>query len=609
MPSRRSTVVLIATLLALVAAPGGSAWAAGNERVLYTFSGGPDGGQPMSELVFDAHGNLYGTTHDGGEFGDGTVFELTPAANGLWSEWKETVIHSFHNDRKDGAHPSAGLIFDKEGNLWGTTENGGTDTAGPAVIIGGTVFELSPGPNDTWSETVYSFQHANIHSGLIFDKAGNIYGTTQTDPRNMGTGNGTVFKLARASNGKYSPTTIYAFKQTRVQFMQNTPYNDGSMPLGGVILDEAGNLYGTTSAESAGTTSNGGILFKLTRGSASTWAETVLHNFNCQAEGGCQPSTGLIMDSHGNLYGTAGGTVFEMTRGSNGKWSETILYRFNYNNGDGYGAHCRLLFDKAGNLYGTTSGGGLRGNGIIFELTPGPNGTWSEIVLHAFAPDGTEGGGSQAGLIFDTQGNLYGTTSRGGGDPNTPGHGTVFEILAGSGPAVSSEVQPAPVSTPTTAPSSPASPVVSTEVQSTQVVILSPAPSNPPNPAPSSPATPQGIEPLAAVWQSDAFAGQTFRFRLNGNSIDVYGGQQELLGTLQGKEKKNAIDVYQGLVQIGPLTQCPGGRGLMQIKAWNESRLDAKVETPLRGPNGITCGGVMGTGRFVRWQQVTFVKN
>ena len=82
-----------------------------------------------------------------------------------------------------------------------------------------------------------------------------------------------------------------------------------------------------------------------------------------------------------------------------------------------------------------------------------------------------------------------------------------------------------------------------------------------------------------------------------------------MLGTLQGKEKKNAIDVYQGLVQIGPLTQCPGGRGLMQIKAWNESRLDAKVETPLRGPNGITCGGVMGTGRFVRWQQVTFVKN
>lgn len=144
MHSRKSLMVLIATLVALAAALGGSAGAAGNERVLYTFSGGADGGQPMSDLVFDAHGNLYGTTHDGGEFGDGTVFELSPAANGLWSEWKETVIHSFHNDRKDGAHPCAGLTFDKEGNLWGTTENGGTDTTGPAVIIGGTVFELLP---------------------------------------------------------------------------------------------------------------------------------------------------------------------------------------------------------------------------------------------------------------------------------------------------------------------------------------------------------------------------------------------------------------------------------------------------------------------------------
>jgi uncharacterized repeat protein (TIGR03803 family) len=590
MRSRKSMLVLIAILMALVAAVEGSAWAAGNERVLYTFSGGADGAQPLSELVFDAHGNLYGTTHDGGEFGDGTVFELSPAANGLWSEWKETVIHSFHNDRKDGAHPCAGVIFDQEGNLWGTTENGGVDTD-PHFTSGGTVFELSPGPNGTWSETVISFVHAYTKSGLIFDNAGNIYGTTMTDPRNMGTGGGTVFKLARGPNGKYSLTTLYAFKRAPYKFMTNTPDIDGIDPVASVILDAEGNLYGTTSMAGISPDSGSGTVFKLTRGSNGVWAETILRNSGSRFA--------LTMDTQGNLYGTTGGIVFELTRGSNGKWVETVLYRFNYDvEGPVVG---RLVFDRAGNLYGTTGR-------AIFKLSPGPNGTWSETALHTLARDRTEGDDPRAGLIFDAQGNLYGTTSRGGGDPGVPGQGAVFEILADSGPAVSTEVQPTPVPAPTPTPSSPAGPAVSTEVQSTQVVILSPAPTNPSNPAPSSPIAPQGIDPLAAVWQSDAFGGQTFRFRLNGNAIEVYGSQQEPLGKLEAKEKKGAIDMYQGLVQIGPLTQCPGGHGLMQIKAWNESRLDAKIETPVNSAAGTTCGGVLGSGRFIPWQRVTFVK-
>ena len=131
----------------------------------------------------------------------------------------------------------------------------------------------------------------------------------------------------------------------------------------------------------------------------------------------------------------------------------------------------------------------------------------------------------------------------------------------------------------------------------------------PANPAPSSPPPPQATDPLASIWQSDAFAGQTFRFRLNGNTIEVYGSEQVQLGTLEGKEKKGVIDLYQGLVQIGPLTQCPGGRGLMQIKTWNESSLDAKIETPVNGANGITCGGVMGMTRLIPWRKVTFTKN
>ena len=110
------------------------------------------------------------------------------------------------------------------------------------------------------------------------------------------------------------------------------------------------------------------------------------------------------------------------------------------------------------------------------------------------------------------------------------------------------------------------------------------------------------------MWQSAAYAGQTFRFKHDGDAIYVYGEQQGLLGTLQAKEKKGAIDMYQGLVQIAPVTQCPGGSGLMQIKNWNENRLDAKIEAPVNGAAGITCGGVLGSSWLIPWQKVTFVK-
>ena len=163
-----------------------------------------------------------------------------------------------------------------------------------------------------------------------------------------------------------------------------------------------------------------------------------------------------------------------------------------------------------------------------------------------------------------------------------------------------SDAQPAP---PEGLPS-PTNPAVSSNVQPAPPS----APSNPMNPTPPSPPAPQSAEPLASIWQSDAYAGQTFRFKLEGDAIFVYGEQQQLLGTLQAKEKKGAIDVYQGLVQIAPVTQCPGGRGLMQIKSWNENRLDAKIETPVNGADGTTCGGVLGSGRLIPWQKVTFVK-
>ena len=531
-----------------------------NLRVLCDFDGGTHGQFPRSELIFDDKGNLYGTTYSGGvPIGAcGTVFRLTPGPNGKWSE---TILHSFQCDLEAGRGPHSPLVLDKAGNLWG--------------IAADTIFEQTPGPNDTWSETVFSFPRSGGSpiGGLTLDAAGNFYGETQNPD--------TVFELTPVSKGDWRYTSLYNFP---------TVYG---LPSGGVILDAAGNLYGVTQTDGLapgvqmGGNGGAGTVFKLTRGSNGAWVETVLHRFTWAD--GAGPEAGLVFDAAGNLYGTTGtggpsftanggyGTVFKLTRGSNGTWSETVLHSFDTKQfpNDGLLPRGHLILDAAGNVYGVTQTGGLQpAIGTVFKLSQNANGEWIETVLHNFRQ--FEPQGPMAGLVFDAQGNLYGTTDSGG----VGNRGTVFQIPAGSGPAASSNVQPTPPS----------------------------APSNPANPRPSSPAAPQGTDALASTWQSDAYAGQTFGFKLDGDAIDVYGSQQELLGTLQAKKKNGAVDVYQGLVQIAPVTQCPGGRGLMQIKGWNENRLDAKIETPVNTSEGVTCGGVLGSGRLVPWQKVTFVK-
>ena len=267
MHSRKSTMVLIATLVALVAALAGSARAAGNERLLYVFNG-YDGSGPEQDLTFDAQGNLYGTTVAGGETNMGTVFKLTPGPNGTWSE---TVLHTFQNNGKDGSTPKGGVIVDKAGNLYGTTS-----------MPGGAVFELTPGPDGTWSETVlHTFGQSLGVDGsfpngdLIMDKAGNIYGTTNAGGGyrpGYGSG-GTVFELARASNGPWSYATVFSFNNK----------GGGSYPNAGLAMDAAGNLYGTTIGTNYDTgkeVGGDGIVFKLTRGSDGEWTETVLHTFH-----------------------------------------------------------------------------------------------------------------------------------------------------------------------------------------------------------------------------------------------------------------------------------------------------------------------------------------
>src|ERR1019366_6074253 len=220
----------------------GGTW---TEKVVYSFANnGTDGHEPYAGLIFDAAGNLYGTTWAGGPSDLGTVFELTPAGGGTWTE---KVLHSFINDGTDGNEPYAGLIFDAAGNLYGTTQDGGT-------AFTGTVFQLTPAAGGTWTEkVVYSFANNGTDgtvpkAGVIFDAAGNLYGTTsQGGPSNAGT----VFELTPAGGGTWTEKVLHTFGSS----------TDGIDPVAGLIFDGAGNLYGTTSR---GGTYNRGTAFELT---------------------------------------------------------------------------------------------------------------------------------------------------------------------------------------------------------------------------------------------------------------------------------------------------------------------------------------------------------
>jgi uncharacterized repeat protein (TIGR03803 family) len=206
---------------------------------LHNFTGGADGSSPVANLTLDKLGNLYGTTPGGGAYTWGTVFELT-LANGVWTE---TVLHNFSNSNGDGALPQVGLVFDSSGNLYGTTRGGGA---------GGTVFELKPS-NGAWTESVlFYFPCGNAgcfpSGGLVFDKLGNLYGTTE----NGGLyGGGTVFQLT-PTNGNWTESVLHSFGAGA----------DGSDPTGSLILDTSGNLYGTT--VSGGGTGKSGVVFEIT---------------------------------------------------------------------------------------------------------------------------------------------------------------------------------------------------------------------------------------------------------------------------------------------------------------------------------------------------------
>ena len=358
--------------------------------MLYTFKGGSDGSEPYAGLLMDKTGNLYGTTFAGGAHGYGTVFKLAKGGS-------ETILYSFGGGN-DGAYPEAGVILDASGNLYGTTADGGS-LDGCQGEGCGTIFKVAP---DGTESVVHAFAGGKDGStptaGLVADRSGNLYGTTysggSTANCDYQTGCGTVYKLAPDG----TETVLYAFHGG----------SDGGNPFAGLIIDAAGNLYGTTQYAGSGNCVSGcGVVFRV----APDGSETVLHAFDYSD--GAYPAGGVVMDKAGNLYGTTGwgyvvGNVYRLSPDG----TLTVLHSFT-DVPDGANPYDRLAMDGSGNLYGTTQAGGKRcGNygsscGVIFEIAPGG----TETVLHAFRKKKGDGILPLAGLIRDRKGNLYGTTT------------------------------------------------------------------------------------------------------------------------------------------------------------------------------------------------------
>jgi uncharacterized repeat protein (TIGR03803 family) len=400
--SIRSAATRILPLAALTIICAVSCWAQPTEQILYTFTAGNDGGLPEAGLILDSKGNLYGTTALGGTSCCGTVFELTPNSNGIWTE---QVLYSFTGGAGtgDGLEPYGGLIFDRTGNLYGTTLGGGS--AG-----GGTVFELSPGLNGVWTEKVlYSFTGGSNCGaplfGVILDPVGNLYGTTNSGGTK---GFGCAFELVAGSNGAWSEKTLYSF----------TGENDGGYPYGSLVFDSTGNLYGSAQLGGA---HDYGIVFEMSPQLNGGWREKVIHSFTGGA-GGMSPLGTFVFDRAGNLYTDAISAVVELSPSSNGSWTAKNIHNF-VGGSDGATAEAGLIIDKAGNLYGMTYSGGSH-RGTVFELTPGSNGVWTEKMLHKFTGSSDGIFPEFANLVVDAQGNVYGTTPTGG----AANYGVVFEV-------------------------------------------------------------------------------------------------------------------------------------------------------------------------------------
>ncbi len=380
----------------------------------FGFHKGEGGENPYSNLIFDSAGNMYGTTVDGG-YGDGVAFELSPKAGGGWSY---RVICEFGSDQCPvGVAPFGGLVMDKAGNLYGTTDGG--EEAGT-----GTVYELSPSSDGHWtSKLLYSFpaypgDGTVPLAGVILDSAGNLYGTTSNGGTgDFGYGAGTVFELTPSADGQWTETVLYNFQGG----------DDGGGPGSELLLDAKGNLYGTTYGGGA---SQDGTIFELSPSGGGAWAEATLHSFS--GLDGANPQAGLIFDSTRRLYGTTAnggkntscergcGTVFTLSPSESGDWSLTTLHDFS-GGSDGAGPYAGLSIDGTGTLYGTTVSGG-KGCGTLFGLKQSGGKAFKTVSF-----DGKNGCAPYSGVTLDGAGNIFGTASEDG----FYGYGVVFELFNG----------------------------------------------------------------------------------------------------------------------------------------------------------------------------------
>jgi uncharacterized repeat protein (TIGR03803 family) len=421
------TAAIAAALLLTLAS---QARAAAAVSVLHTFSGGNDGSYPDSNLTVDSAGNFYGTTQIGGAFGSGTVFEISPKPDG---KWRFSVLYTFTGGA-DGGNPLGSLVFDAAGNAYTTASSGGANGFGVVFELSPPVH---PAPGKEWAEKVlYSFRGGSDGAlpfgNLVFDAAGNLYGTTSIGGKShIGclAGCGTIYELSLTKSGSWNETVLHRLTDA---------FGDGAEPRAGLVMDASGNLFGTTYEGGNNDVCNGygcGSVFELTPPASGKkrWHFKTLIDFN--GIEGALSGGGVILDGSGNVFGTTlfggannAGVVFSLSRES-GRWKFKTLYSFD--GLDGLQPSGNLAFDNAGNLYGATYEGGANDWGGIFQLVPGGSG-WTENLLYSFLVSGKRFGASPlGGAILDATGDLYLTTNQGGNlndcQPNA-GCGTVIKL-------------------------------------------------------------------------------------------------------------------------------------------------------------------------------------
>jgi len=416
---RNIIVALLARLLPLlvvVVLARSTSAASPKFQVLHAFAGGAtDGSYPVPNLLLDRYGNLFGTTEEGGSLTDcyslgcGTAFELS-VRNG---HWKENVLFDFSPTASGGLPNVAGtLVLDSIGNVYGTQNAGGDPSCNC-----GSVYKLTRS-GGVWTQTLlHNFtggttDGAYPYWGLVEDAAGNLYGATQSGGIN--TNYGTIFELTPNADGTWTYSLIYEF---------GTPgYTDAISPYGPLTIDASGTLYG---AAISGGIYGYGAVFKLSQ-SGGSWAESVLFNFTLDY-GATDYPNGLVVDAAGNLYGTTTsggaygvGTIYKLTP-SVGFWNRTVLHTFT-GGIDGAYPYGGLAIDASGVLYGTTYLGGSYGYGNVYKFQS-VDGKWKQTLLHTFT-NGKDGGRPVAGPILDQLGNVYGVAINGG----AYGFGVAFEI-------------------------------------------------------------------------------------------------------------------------------------------------------------------------------------